>query len=150
VGGGGGGGLRVVVATRARARTHTRTQPRNGRWQPIVIFGEPPKQPGGARPTLWLPPGTFTDAGSAQPVIFFVTNWCLEPGPGLSVAAKGCDGASQLRSDWHASAYQFNQALVGVDVLLDRGNIGCAQDHLCIIHPVCRWLAALLLPLPRL
>ena len=39
-----------------------------------------------------------------------------EPGAGLNVSALGCETAGQLFGDWHSSAYQFNQALVGVDV----------------------------------
>ena len=46
------------------------TQPRNGRWQPVVVVGQLPP-PGGARPTLVLPPSTpgFTSSTTAKPVL---------------------------------------------------------------------------------
>eukprot|EP01052_Picozoa_sp_SAG31_P000913 SAG31_NODE_28_length_32713_cov_39.100509_23_plen_334_part_01 len=101
------------------------TEPRNGRWQPVVIVGQRP--PAGERPpTLHLPPDTaaFGDPNATRPLLLFITNWCLAPGPGLSVPALGCNTSAQPPSDWHSSAYQFNQALQGVDLLLGHGNPG--------------------------
>ena len=42
------------------------TEPRNGRWQPVVVVGQR-VAPGARRPTLWLPPRTpgFGDGGGA-------------------------------------------------------------------------------------
>lgn len=91
-------------------------QPRNGRWQAVVIVGEKPDD-GGRQPTLYLPPNTFKEGHVPRPVILFITNWCLEPGPALAKAATGCSSAAQPTDDWHSSAYQFNQALQGVDVV---------------------------------
>ncbi len=103
--------------------TVTATQPRNGRWQPTVVVGERPET-GGRAPTFFLPPGTpaFSDPEVSKPVLFFITNWCLEPGAALGVAALGCNTSAQPLHDWHSSAYQFNMALQGVDIILGENN----------------------------
>lgn len=101
------------------------TEPRNGRWQPTVIVGQRP--PAGERPpTLYLPPQTagFGDPHATRPLLLFLTNWCLLPGPLSQAPALGCSSAAQPPSDWHSHAYQFNQALQGVDVELSEGNPG--------------------------
>lgn len=99
-------------------------QPRNGRWQPVVMVGELPTTVGGAPPSFVLPPSTpgFVDAAKPTPLLLFVTNWCLEPGLAEGVAAAGCADAGLPTGDWHSSAYQFNQALVGIDIFLGSGN----------------------------
>ena len=79
---------------------------------------------GGRPPTLYLPPKTFVGTHSARPVLYFRTNWCLQPGIAQDVAAKGCSSADMPQADWHSSAYQFNQALQGVDISIGVGNTG--------------------------
>ncbi len=103
--------------------TVTATQPRNGRWQPIVVVGERPEA-AGRPPAFFLPPGTpaFSDPQVSKPLLFFITNWCLEPGAALDVAALGCNTSAQPLHDWHSSAYQFNMALQGLDIILGEGN----------------------------
>lgn len=103
--------------------TVTATQPRNGRWQPVVIVGQQPKADG-RPPAFFLPPNTpgFSDPQASKPLLFFITNWCLEPGPSLDVAALGCNSSAQPLHDWHSSAYQFNMALQGLDIFLGEGN----------------------------
>jgi hypothetical protein len=100
------------------------TQPRNGRWQPIVIVGQQPPT-GSNRPAFMLPANTagFNDAKKSRPLLLFVTNWCLEPGLEEDVPAAGCS-STELKPDWKNSAYQFNQALVGIDIVLGAGNVG--------------------------
>ena len=101
-------------------------EPRNGRWQPIVIVGEEPSSGADSAPALVLAPSTagFTDAKTPTPVLLFVTNWCLAPGVEEGVAAAGCASARLDRGVWESSAYQFNQALVGVDIFIGAGNRG--------------------------
>jgi hypothetical protein len=104
--------------------TVTATQPRNGRWQPIVVVGERPAEAGGRPPAFFLPPRTpgFASPRVSKPLLFFITNWCLEPGAALATAALGCNSSAQPLHDWHSSAYQFNMALQGLDVILGEGN----------------------------
>ena len=84
-------------------KTLTAAQPRNGRWQPVVIVGQVPdvQDGGGYRPVLVLPPSTpgFRDSKQATPVLFFVTNWCLEPGADRDAPAKGCNTSAQVQTD---------------------------------------------------
>ena len=63
-------------------QTISAVEPRNGRWQPIVIVGEEPRSNADNPPALVLAPSTtgFTDAKTPTPVLLFVTNWCLAPG----------------------------------------------------------------------
>lgn len=100
------------------------TQPRNGRWQPVVVIGQEPP-PGASRPAIMLPTKTagFTNPHASKPLLLFVTNWCLEPGLAEGVPAAGCSSAKQ-NDMWEYSAYQFNQALVGVDIIIGAGNSG--------------------------
>lgn len=75
------------------------TESRNGRWQPVVIVGEENgaasrlyKQNGKSnindriastlRATLFLPEATtgYTDPHSLRTMLWFQTDWCLEPG----------------------------------------------------------------------
>jgi hypothetical protein len=103
--------------------TVSATQPRNGRWQPVVVVGQTPPA-GTPPPAFFLPPSTtgFGNPAVSKPLLWFTTNWCLEPGSGVTVAALGCSTAAQPLGDWHSSAYQFNQVLQGVDVILGEGN----------------------------
>ena len=113
------------------------TEPRNGRWQPVVIVGQTPVAAvaaaagaagaaAGRRPAFVLPPATarFADARVARPVLFFATNWCLAPGAVAGAAALGCGGSAADPHVWENSAYQFNQALQGVDIVIGAGNGG--------------------------
>ena len=61
-------------------------QPRNGRWQPIVVVGQSVSTDWARRPTFFLPASTpkFGNKQVATPLLFFVTNWCLEPGQEIS------------------------------------------------------------------
>ena len=103
--------------------TVTAEQPRNGRWQPVVVVGQTPPA-GTPPPTFFLPPSSagFDDPEGSKPLLHFITNWCLEPGAGVAVPALGCSTAAQPPGDWHSSAYQFNQVLQGVDLILGEGN----------------------------
>ena len=107
-------------------QTISAVEPRNGRWQPIVIVGEEPRSNADNPPALVLAPSTtgFTDAKTPTPVLLFVTNWCLAPGLDEGVAAAGCASPQLDRGVWESSAYQFNQALVGVDIFIGAGNLG--------------------------
>ena len=100
------------------------TEPRNGRWQPVVVVGQTVPASWGHRPTLFLPRSTSGFGGPApKPLLLFATNWCLEPGPAEAAAATGCASAD-FQEDWKSSAYQFNQVLQGVDLVLMGGNLG--------------------------
>ena len=101
------------------------TQPRNGRWQPVVLVGQRPAA-GGHRPTILLPPRTagFGNAAAPKPVLLFTTNWCLQPGAAERDAPSDCASSYQPTDDWHSSAYQFNQLVQDVDVWLGSGNGG--------------------------
>eukprot|EP00927_Polykrikos_kofoidii_P029249 TRINITY_DN2532_c0_g2_i1.p1 TRINITY_DN2532_c0_g2~~TRINITY_DN2532_c0_g2_i1.p1 ORF type:complete len:844 (+),score=112.04 TRINITY_DN2532_c0_g2_i1:34-2532(+) len=100
------------------------TEPRNGRWQPVVVFGEQPvPSDDGRRPTLVLPPKTpgYSDPKHSRPVISFWTNWCLKPGPkDVYLVDEWCHPG-----DFHGlPPYMFNQVFQGVDILLREGNPG--------------------------
>ena len=105
------------------------TEPRNGRWQPVVVVGQR-VAPGARRPTLWLPPRTpgFGDGGGAgKALLSFRCDWCLAPGPAPNKAAEGgggrfhhCSADGSSFSNDHG--YNFNQILQSVDVLLGEGN----------------------------
>ena len=105
-----------LTHTRVHTRTHrvsdtvNATESRNGRWQPVVVIGQIPTPLWPRRPAIVLAPSTagFNDPSVAKPVLLFITNWCLEPGPGENILAKGCDAVTQPSHDWHSSAYQVN------------------------------------------
>jgi hypothetical protein len=90
----------------------------------VVVVGQAPTASWMHRPAFVLPPSSprFSDGTAAKPVLFFVTNWCLEPGAGVDAVATGCTSSALPANGWHASAYQFNQVLQGVDVVLGAGN----------------------------
>eukprot|EP00035_Acanthoeca_spectabilis_P008053 m.147870 g.147870 ORF g.147870 m.147870 type:complete len:818 (+) comp14196_c0_seq3:71-2524(+) len=100
------------------------TEPRNGRWQPVVIVGQRPTDSWPHRPTIVLPPNSplFQNSAVAKPVIVFTTNWCLAPGSDEANVATGCTSNAQPQHDWHSSAYQFNQVLQSVDIAIGLGN----------------------------
>lgn len=96
------------------------TEPRNGRWQPVVLVGERPTG-GSSRPLLFIPAGTsaFANVMKPTPLLWYWTNWCLEPGPGVSRLPADCT-PSQERS---FPPYNFNQVFQGIDIDLG-GNPG--------------------------
>eukprot|EP00927_Polykrikos_kofoidii_P054845 TRINITY_DN491_c0_g1_i1.p1 TRINITY_DN491_c0_g1~~TRINITY_DN491_c0_g1_i1.p1 ORF type:complete len:873 (-),score=139.97 TRINITY_DN491_c0_g1_i1:160-2724(-) len=99
------------------------TEPRNGRWQPIVVVGELPIGGDDRRPTLVLPPSTpgFDDPKKSRPVISFWTNWCLKPGPKQEVLV---DASCAPGAFSGLPPYMFNMVFQGVNIHLHEGNRG--------------------------
>ena len=116
------------------------TEPRNGRWQPVVIYGEQPANgerdatatpsaPRLRRPTFVLPPATagFTDRAHARPMLAMWTDWCLQPGAGVD---------ARYTDEWCAAGggtasmapYVFNMVLQGVDFRIGKGNPGAGRN----------------------
>lgn len=97
------------------------TEPRNGRWQPVVIVGEK-VGPGGLKPTLVLRPNTprFTNAKAPRGMLVFQTDWCLAPGAEVAGVAGGCSAGQHQASP----PYNFNQVIQSVDVVIGEGNYG--------------------------
>ena len=97
------------------------TEPRNGRWQPVVIDGERTNSSRGSssnysaalagmKATFVLPKSTASFGGPhvARTLLSFQTDWCLAPGGKLGVRADGCVAGQHQKMP----PYNFNQVCV--------------------------------------
>eukprot|EP00039_Didymoeca_costata_P032610 m.38547 g.38547 ORF g.38547 m.38547 type:complete len:833 (-) comp9448_c0_seq1:107-2605(-) len=127
------------------------TEPRNGRWQPIIIFGEKEEskdtQPlmheeEPLRPIFFLPPNTpgYTNPQKARPMFSFWADWCLAPGadtvydtdewctPGATVGMSPYM-FNMVFQDIHLEISNGNPGAIGIDML---GAQGCTIQDVTI------------------